>query len=54
MCATRRRNSTTEHGHAVSIRGYQSDPWSEERPGGDAPRSPPTAKNTLEKDQLLA
>ncbi len=41
MCAARRRNSTTEHGHAVSTRGYQSDPWSEERPGCSAPRSPP-------------
>ncbi len=32
MRAARRRPSTTKHGHAVSIRGYQSDPWSEERP----------------------
>jgi hypothetical protein len=41
MRATRRRPSTTEHGHAVSIRGYQSDPWSVERPPRSAPRSYP-------------
>ena len=41
MRATRRRPSTTEHGHAVSIRGYQSDPWSVERPLRSAPRSYP-------------
>jgi hypothetical protein len=41
MRATRRRSSTTEHGHAVSIRGYQSDPWSVERPLRSAPRSYP-------------
>ncbi len=41
MRATRRRPSTTEHGHAVSIRGYQSDPWSVERPLRRAPRSYP-------------
>lgn len=41
MRAARRRPSTTEHGHAVSTRGYQSDPWSEERPRCSAPRSPP-------------
>ena len=41
MCAARRRLSTTEHGHAVPTRGYQSDPWSRERPRRSAPRSPP-------------
>jgi hypothetical protein len=41
MRATRRRPSTTEHGHAVSTREYQSDPWSIERPLLGAPRSPP-------------
>ena len=41
MRATRRRTSTTEHGHAVSTRGYQSDPWSVGRPLRRAPRSPP-------------
>ena len=39
MRAVRRRPSTTEHGHAVSTRGYQSDPWSVERPPHSAPRS---------------
>ena len=52
MCASRRRNSTTEHGHAVSTRGYQSDPWSEERPYRRAPRSPPHFNN--KKDEQLA
>ena len=39
MRAVRRRPSTTEHGHAVSTRGYQSDLWSVERPPRSAPRS---------------
>ena len=55
MRAPRRRNSTTEHGHAVSTREYQSDPWSEERPGGSAPRSPPHPSHmNHEKNGLLA
>ena len=54
MRATRQRNSTTEHGHAVSIREYQSDPWSEKRPSGSAPRSPPhaTHRNHQKKEPL--
>ncbi len=42
MRDARRRLSTTEHGHAVSTREYQSDPWSVGRPWRGAPRSPPS------------
>ena len=54
MRAPRRRNSTTEHGHAVLTREYQSDPWSEERSGGSAPRSPPhrTQRNHPKNQQI--